>query len=95
MIRKMICAMNETSTVQVLFVFPTPSTNVCSNIQASFPWSPPRLRSRVPPRSAATALLLAGLPGLYLTALAGLFRTVSGRGAVASGGPGLRLRRSV
>src|SRR5271157_4041522 len=41
------------------------------------------------------AYFRAGMPGSYLTALAGLFRAVSGRGAVASGGPGLRWRRSV
>jgi len=60
------------------------------------PWSPPRLRRDGPllPGRASPATG-PGMPGPYLTALAGLFRAVSCRGAVASGGPGLRLRRSV
>ena len=54
--------MNDTSTVQVFLVFPTPSTNVCSNIQAPFPDSRGRLN-----------VLTAALNS-YLTAFVGLLR---------------------
>ncbi len=64
----MISPMNATITVQVFFVFP-PSTNVCSNIEASFPLSPRRTFGLVTnPRAVLH----------YLTAFVGLFRATGG-----------------
>src|SRR5580698_4361417 len=91
---RIICPIKETITVQLLLVFPCPSTNVCSNIRASFPSAN---GSALPHYGEASPRTL-----LHRTALVELLRTVSVRAGAAgppptrgAGGPpgaGLRLR---
>ena len=74
------CPMKETSTVHVLLVFPTPSTNDCSNIKVPFQVSPRRAVPTGAPRAPFPRYLSAFV---FLAAAAGGFTADTAAGATA------------